>query len=170
MRYSTYVRGMVAGMAGGVAATAMMYLSGAGIFAALGWPANTSFLMIGNSAAAFFARLGVALTGGVSLGIGLYCLIGLALGVTFGIALVRLERGALFSLKKRVVLSILFVEVMSLPLRVAAVLALKMSAAGAVMLFSLSIVDHLVYGLVLGVITSYGIGNAARYKPAKFAL
>ncbi len=160
MRYSIFIRGLIAGMVGGLAGTMLMYLFGAGIFAFLGWPTNTSISIIGESAAAFFASRGVRLVGGASLGIWLYYLIGLLLGAMMGIAVVGLEPLRLGSLQKRVVFSILFVEVMSLPMLVAGSLALKMSIASTAQWFSISFVMHLVYGLVLGVITSYGVGGS----------
>lgn len=159
MRHSNFVQGIIAGMVGGLAGSISMYLFGAGIFALLGWPANTSFSIIGNSAAAFFSKLGVTLAGGSSLGMKLYYLIGLTLGAMLGLAVVSLEPLHMASLKKRVGLSILFVEVMSLPLLAAGTLALKMSAADTTLWFGISFVMHLVYGLVLGVVTSYGVGS-----------
>src|SRR3990172_8429777 len=131
MKYSTFLQGMVAGMVGGLAGTILMYLVGAGIFALLGWPANTPFSIIGDSAAAFFSKLEVTLAGGPSLGLRLYFLIGLILGEMLGVAVVSLKSLQLASLKKRVGLSILYVEVMSLPLLAAGTLALKMSATDA---------------------------------------
>ncbi len=166
MKYSTFIRGTVTGMVGGLAGTISMYLSGAGIFMFLGWPASTSFTIIGDSAAAFFSTLGVALAGGSSLGMRLYFLIGLALGAILGVASVSLEPLHLASPKKRVGLSILYVEVMSLPLLAAGTLALKMSAADAVLWFGISFIMHLVYGLVLGVITSYWVGGAVLHSAA----
>jgi len=166
MRYSTFIRGMIAGIAGGLAGTISMYLFGAGIFSLLGWPADTSVSIIGDSAAAFFSKLGVVLSGGAFLGTRLYYLIGLTLGAMLGVAVASLEPLRLASLKKRVGLSILYVEVMSLPLLAAGVLALKMSAADTVFWFGISFVMHLVYGLVLGVVTSYGMERVARDNPA----
>src|SRR5512133_865072 len=128
MRYSILTRGMIAGMVGGLAGTVSMYLFGAGIFALLGWPANTSVSTIGDSGAAFFSMFGITLTGGSPLGLRLYYLIGLTLGTVLGAAAASLESLRLASLKKRVVFSILFVEVMSIPLLAAGSLALKMSA------------------------------------------
>lgn len=156
MRYSTFIRGTVTGMVGGLAGTYLMYLFGACIFALLGWPANTSFTIIGDSAAAFFSNLGVVLTGGSVLGLRLYFLIGLTLGAMLGVAMVSLKLLQLASPKKKVELSVLYVEVMSLPLLVAGTLALKMSAADAALWFGISFIMHLVYGLVLGMIMSYG--------------
>jgi hypothetical protein len=162
MKYTTLIRGMIAGMVGGLAGTFLMYLFGAVFFSLLGWPVNTSFSIIGDSAAAFFSKLGVALAGGASLGMRLYYLIGLALGAVLGIAVVSLEPLRVASLKKRVGLCILYVEVMSLPLLAAGTLALRMNAADAALWFSISFVMHLVYGLVLGVVTSYGVGAVVR--------
>lgn len=166
MRHSTFIRGMIAGIVGGLAGTISMYLFGAGIFSLLGWPADTSVSIIGDSAAAFFSKLGIALSGGAFLGIRLFYLIGLTLGAMPGVAVASLEPLRLASLKKRVGLSILYVEVMSLPLLAAGILALKMSAADAVLWFGISFVMHLVYGLVLGVVTNFGMGREVRDSPA----
>jgi hypothetical protein len=166
MRRSTFIRGMIIGMAGGLAGTISMHLFGTGIFALLGWPADTSFSIIGDSAAAFFSKLGVSLSGGPPLGMRLYYLIGLTLGAMLGIAVASLEPLRLASLKKRVGLSILYVEAMSLPLLGAGILALEMSAADAALWFGISFVMHLVYGLVLGVVTSYGMRRVVRVSPA----
>ena len=152
MRYPALLRGMIAGMVGGLAGNISMGLVGAGIFNLLGWPANTSFTIIGDSAAAFFSKLGIALAGGVALGVGLYFLIGLLFGASLGLAVGGIEPLRHLSGKKKVGLSILFVEVLSLPLLAAGSLALKMNAASAGLWFSISFVMHLVYGLVLGLI------------------
>lgn len=171
MQYSTLVRGTIAGMVGGLAGTISMYLFGAGIFTLLGWPANTPFAIIGDLAAVFFSSLGIALVGSDSLGMRLYYLIGLTLGAIPGIAVVSLEPLHLASLKKKVGLSILFVEVISLPLLAAGSLALKMSTADAALWFSISFAMHLVYGLVLGMVTSYGLAwsRTARRDPAEYS-
>jgi hypothetical protein len=159
---STFMRGMIAGMAGGLAGTLAMYLFGVCLFALLGWPANTSLIIIGDSAAAFFAKLGIELSGGVPLGLSLYCLIGLVMGAAFGIAAVCLAPLQRASLKKMSWLGVLYVEVLSVPLLLAGSFALEMKVADAALWFGISVVMHLVYGLVLGAVTSYGVGNAVR--------
>jgi hypothetical protein len=156
MRHSKLIQGMITGMLGGLAGTILMYLFGAAIFALLGWPASTSFSIIGDSAAAIFTKLGSDQSGGPSLGMLLYCLIGLILGAMWGVAGVCLETLRQASLRKRLSLSVLYVEAMSVPLLVAGTLALEMSASDAALWFSISFVMHLVYGLVLGVVMSYG--------------
>jgi hypothetical protein len=144
-------------MVGGLAGTISMYLFGAGIFMLMGWPANTSFTIIGDSAAAFFSKLGIALTGGASLGMRLYFLIGIILGAILGAAMASLEAFYQASPMKRVWISILYVEAMSLPLLAAGTLALNMSSADAILWFGISFVMHLVYGLVLGLVMNYGL-------------
>jgi hypothetical protein len=153
---------MIIGMVGGLAGTISMHLFGVGIFTLLGWPPDTSFSIIGDSAAAFFSKLGVFLAGGGSLGRRVYYLIGLTLGAMLGVAVAYLETLQLASHQKRVGLSILYVEIMSLPLLAVGILALEMSAANAVLWFGISFVMHLVYGLVLGIVTSYWTGAWSR--------
>jgi hypothetical protein len=128
-----------------------MQLFGMGIFILLGWPADTSFLIIGDSAAAFFSSLGIRLAGGAPLGMLLYYLIGLALGAVLSIAAIRWAPFRSVSLRKGVILSIIYVEAMSLPLLVAGALSLKMVPVDAILWFCISFVMHLVYGLVMGV-------------------
>ena len=96
----------------------------------------------------------------------LYYLVGLTLGAMLGMMVVSLESLHLHSFKKRVGFSILFVEVMRFPLLAAATLSLKMSPAGAALWFGISFVMHLVYGLVLGMVTSYGVGGVVPGSPA----
>lgn len=159
MRHSSFVRGIITGMVGGLAGTISMYLFQIGIFTILGWPVNTSFSIIGNSAVAFLSKMGITLAGGASLGGRIYCVIGLTLGTMLGVAVTNLEPLRQTSLKKRVELSILYVEAMSLPLLTLGTLALKMSTVDAILWFGISSIMHLVYGLVLGMVTSYGVGR-----------
>lgn len=157
MKTSTFLRGMIAGMLGGVAGTFVMYLFGAGIFILLGWATNTSITIIGNSAAAFFAKLGIQMAGGAALGVRLYYLIGLLMGAAFGIAAVglRLFRGA--SPWKMMGLGILYVEVLSLPLLAAGIYGLNMPLRDAALWIAISAVMHMVYGIVLGIVTHLGV-------------
>jgi hypothetical protein len=57
-------------------------------------------------------------------------------------------------------LGVLYVEIASQPLLVAAALILRMTGAEAAQWFGISFVMHLVYGLVLGLIVHYGLHTA----------
>ncbi len=157
----TFTRGIVVGLAGGLAGTIAMHLFGVGIFLAMGQPTSISFSIIGDAAASFFARLGVELAGGAPLGMVVFYLLGLALGVTFVALVLRIDAFRMDSIKKGVGLGILFVEAMSLPMLVTATLLLQMPASAAALWFGVSAVMHLVYGGVLGAVVSYGLRPAA---------
>jgi hypothetical protein len=149
-------------MAGGLAGTFAMYLFGAGIFLILGWPTNTSVMIIGDSAAAYFDNFGIELAGGAPLGLRLYTLIGLAMGAGFGIGVVWLEALQRAALRKMAWLGILYVEILSVPLLAAGALALGMNFSAAALWFCISFVMHMVYGLVLGIVTYMGVRNKER--------
>ncbi len=148
------IRGIFIGAIGGLVGTIVMDLFGAAMFLALGGPASLSFSIIGDAAAAFFAMLGIAIAGGTPLGALLHYLIGLALGGILGVAVVRIKVLRVDSLKKGIALGILFVEVMSQPLLIAAAIVLKMDASQTAQWFGVSFVMHLVYGGVLGAIVA----------------
>ncbi len=93
--------------------------------------------------------------GGVPLGVVAYCLIGLALGPVLAIIVWNTRALGLTSMRKRVGLSILAVEIMSFPMLALAVIVLKLPPAGAAEWLGLSFVWHLVYGLVAGIVIAY---------------
>ncbi len=153
-------RGIIVGLAGGLVGTIAMHVSGVGIFLAMGKPVSISFSIIGDAAASFFSRLGVELAGGAPLGVMVFYLLGLALGVTFVALVSWIDAFRLDSIKKGVGLGILYVEVLSLPLLATATLVLEMTAAAAALWFGISVVMHLVYGAVMGAVVSYGLRSA----------
>jgi len=157
----TFTRGLIVGLAGGLAGTIAMHLFGVGIFLVMGQPTSISFSIIGDAAASFFTRLGVELAGGAPLGIVVFYLLGLALGVTFVALVLRIDAFRLNSIKKGVGLGILYVEVLSLPLLATATFVLNMTAAATALWFGISVVMHLVYGAVMGAVVSYGLRSAA---------
>ena len=130
-RPKSATRGVSLGLIGGLLGTVVMDLFGAGLFVALGSPATLSFAVIGDAAAGFFAMLGISLAGGVPLGALLHYLIGLGLGGIFGAAVSQLAPLRALSTWKGVGLGVLYVEVMSQPLLVAAALILHETISSA---------------------------------------
>jgi hypothetical protein len=157
----TFTRGIIVGLAGGLAGTIAMHVFGVGIFLVMGEATNISFSIIGDAAARFFARLGIDLAGGTPLGMVVFYLLGLALGVTFVALVLRIDAFRLDSIKKGVGLGILYVEVLSLPLLAIATFVLNMSAGATALWFGVSVVMHLAYGAVMGAVVSYGLRPAA---------
>ena len=161
---STFSRGISVGLIGGLAGTIAMHLIGVGIFLVMGEPTSISFPIIGDAAASFFAMLGVELAGGAPLGMVVFYLLGLALGVTFVGLVSRIDALRLDSIKKGVGLGILYVEVLSVPLLAMATFVLHMSATATALWFGVSVVMHLAYGAVMGAVVSYGLRSAATIR------
>lgn len=161
----TLTKRMVVGSIGGLLGTLVMALFGVGIFLIMGGPASLAFSFIGDAAAGFLHMVGIEMTGGVSLGVVLYCLIGLALGILFVVAVSDINALRVDSMKKGVGLGILSVEIMSQPMLVAAAIILKLTASEMAQWGSVSFVMHLVYGSVLGAVVSRGLraATAARH-------
>lgn len=166
VRNASLIKGMEVGLMGGLVGTIVMDLFGAGIFLVMGGPASLSFPIIGDAAAGFFSMLGIEIAGGALLGAVLHYLIGLAFGLIFGAAVSYIHALQLDSTKKGVGLGILFVEVMSLPLLAAAAIILKMTPSETAQWFGISFVMHLLYGLVLGLVVTYGLRSAPAAQQA----
>lgn len=154
MRNAPLRRHIVWGLAGGLVGTIAMDLFGAGLFLIMGQPMNLSFSIIGDAAAGFLAMLGQTVAGGAPLGAVLHYLIGLGLGGLLGAAVARIAAWPADSVLKGVGLGILYVEIMSQPLLAAAAVILRMTTTETLLWFGVSIVMHLVYGLILGVAVS----------------
>jgi hypothetical protein len=152
MRNPSLIRAVIAGLLGGLAGDIAMQLLGAGIFALLGWPLDTSFRIIGDAVVAFFPVFDVQLVGATLVGVLTNVLIGGGLGAILGVLVVRWKRLAMSSLKKGILISIVYVEVMSVPLLTVGSLSLGMTARSTATWCGISFVLHLVYGVVLGAV------------------
>jgi hypothetical protein len=160
MGSSARTKGLVFGLVAGLTATIVIDLITMGVLPFMGLPADGGFSVIGDTAAGFFSLLGVNVTGGVPLGVVLHYLIGLALGVIFGAGVTRVNALRLNSAKKGVGLGILYTEVISLPILVMPPIILKWTASDAAQWFGFSFVMHAIWGIVLGVVVSYGLRSA----------
>jgi len=161
LRNTTFTRGIVVGLIGGLIGTIIMDLFGVGLILTMGAPASISFAIIGDATAGFFSMLGITIAGGLPLGAAVHYLIGPVFGAIFGAAASRIDTVRAGSIQKVVGLGILYVELMSLPLLGAAALILKMTASASAQWFGISFVMHLVYGIGLGLITYYGLRSSA---------
>jgi len=152
MSNAILTKGMVTGLVGGLLATIVIDLVVVGVFPLMGTPADISFSIIGDTAAGFFALFGLAIAGGVPLGLVVHYLTGIWLGVIFGAVVSHSDALRVDSVKKGAGLGILYTEVVSLPILATAPIILKMTASDAVQWFGVSFVMHLVYGMVLGIV------------------
>lgn len=154
---ATLARGLVVGFIGGLVVTIVMDLVLVGMLSAVGVPAVVSFATIGDTAAGFFALLGISMAGGVPLGAIVHYLLGLILGMLFGAAVSQAAGLRLGTIKKGIVLGIIYIEVISQPIAAMAPLILKMTSTETLQWFGASFAMHLIWGAVLGFVVSYGL-------------
>jgi hypothetical protein len=159
-------RGMVWGLIGGFVGTIVMDLVLIGMLSAAGLPAVISFSTIGDTAAGFFALIGIEIAGGVPLGAAVHYLLGLVLGAIFGTAVAQVDALRVDATKKGVVLAVLYIEVLSQPILATSPVILKMTASETLQWFGVSAVMHLIWGVVLGVVVSHGsrLATAAKHR------
>jgi hypothetical protein len=164
MKNVTLARGMILGLIGGLAATVVIDVITVGVLPFMGAPADSGFAIIGDTAAGFFSLLRVDAAGGVLVGAVFHYLVGLALGVVFGTAVTHVDVLHLNSVKKGLGLGILYTEVISLPILVMPPIILKWTTPAAAQWFGFSFVMHAIWGVVLGVVVSYGLGLVTAAK------
>jgi hypothetical protein len=157
MSYAALAKGAGLGVVGGLAGTVAMDLAMAGTFWALGLSPLAGFPIIGDTAAGFFALLGVNIAGGLPLGMAVYYLLGAVLGGAYGAAASRVDALRADTIKKGVLLAVVYIEVLSQPIALTAPLILKMPASEALTWLGMSAGMHLIWGIVLGFVVSYGL-------------
>ena len=153
-------KGLVLGLIAGLVATIVIDLIMMGFLLFTGQPADDGFAVIGDTMAGFFSLFGIDVAGGVPPGVVWHYLIGLALGVIFGAAVTRFDALRLNSMKKGVGLGILYTEVISMPILVMPPIILKWTASAVARLFGFYFVMHAIWGILLGVVVSYGLRSA----------
>jgi hypothetical protein len=161
----TLASGIGWGLLGGLAGTLTMDLVLMGTLSALGLPALTCFSIVGDTVARFFSILGIQMAGGVPTGAAAHYLIGPLVGAIFGAAVARIDTLRPDTLKKSILLAILYVEILSQPILATAPLLLTMTAPQAVQWFGGAFGMHLICGVVLGAVVSFGFRSASS-RPA----
>ena len=157
----TFAQAMALGLFGGLAGTVVMDLVLAGLFSAVGMPTDLTFSFIGDTAAIFFSRIGLFVSGGVPLGAGVHYLIGPMLGLIFGGVVFRVPALKGASLPRGTLLGILYIEIISQPILMTAPVLRSMTGSEALQWFGLSFFMHLICGAVLGLVVNYGLRSAA---------
>ena len=158
-------RGIVWGLIGGLVGTIVMDVVLVAALAAMGLPADTSFSIIGDTAAGVFALLGFEIAGGSPLGAAMHYLLGLGLGAIFGVAVTQVDLVRATTIKKGIALGIVYIEVVSQPILAASPLVLQMTTAETIQWFGICACMHLIWGAVLGGLVGYRLrapGNVAR--------
>lgn len=167
---TSFARGLGWGLIGGLAGTAVMDLVLMGALSALGSPALTCFSIVGNTVARFFSIQSMDMAGAIRLGVATHYLVGPLLGSIFGMVVARVEALRVNTLKKSILLAILYVEILSQPLLATTPILLKMTLPVTLQWYGGSFVMHLMLAVVLGVVVERGLRHesASRSKPNNF--
>ena len=159
---ASFSRGLTWGLIGGLAGTLVMDLVLMGALSALGSPALTCFSIVGNTVARFFSMQAVEAGRAIQLGVTAHYLIGPLFGAIFGAVVARVEALRVNTLKKSILLAIIYIEILSQPILATTPILLKMSAPATLQWYGGSFVMHLMLAVVLGAVTGYGL----RQEPA----
>ena len=164
MKKATLTRGLGWGLMGGFVGTIAMNLVLVGMLSAAGLPVTAPFSTIGDTAAGFFALIGRPMAGGFPLGLTVYYLLGLVLGGIFGATVARVDALKVNTLKRGIVFAVLYAEILSQPILATSPIILKMPTSETLQWFGMSAVMHLIWGIVLGIVVSYGLRLATTAK------
>ena len=162
---TNWTKGVIVGLAGGLAATIAIDILTVSVLPLTGAPAAGGFILIGDTAAAFFAFFGRQVAGGVPLGLFFHYIIGVALGGLFGGVAFRIAALRTASRLKMVGLGVLYTELISIPILILPPIILKMAKPDIMQWLSFCVVMHGIFGLVLGLVTSYGLRAVGRARP-----
>ena len=145
------------GVMGGLVGTLVMDLILMGALSAVGLPIFTCFSIVGNTVARLISMQGMELAGSILLGAAAHYLIGPLIGAIFGVIITRFDALRADTLKKGIVLAVLYVEIVSQPILATTPILLKMTGPETWQWFSISFVMHMIWGVVLGAVVSHGL-------------
>ncbi len=152
----TSFRGMGWGLVAGLAGTVAMDVTLLAGLPALGIPADTCYQTIGSTVRQFFSLLGISLSGDVILGVATYHIIGPLLGALYRLVVSRVSALQRATLKKNLIYAVLYAEVLSQIILTITPVLLSMSAQETILWYAGSFVVHMIWGIVMGVVTYYG--------------
>ncbi len=149
--------GMGWGLIGGLAGTMVMDILLMGALWAVSLPVVFCYSLVGDTLARFLSLLGVSMAGGIPTGVAAHYVIGPLVGLLFGIAVVMIPSLRVDTLKKCIIISILYAEILSQPLLAMTPLLLKLDTMTVVLWFGGSFVMHMILAVVLSSVVGYGL-------------
>ncbi len=160
-------RGMGWGFIGGLTGTIVMDGLLMVAFLALKLPALSCFSIVGDTVSQLFSKLGLQVADGIPTGIAAHYLIGPLFGVLFGVIMAKFPALRLITLKRTLLVAIIYVEIFSQPILVTTPILLRMTTFEILQWYCGSFVMHLTMAVVLGAIMWYGKSHNPRANPNK---
>ncbi len=148
-----FCRGIGFGLLGGFAGTALMDVI-----------IVSTFLIAGEPGDSFFAMVGEKLGGGAVIGIGLHNLVGLTGGFMFASLVQSVNTLAIDTRRKGLLLGI---SVGAITIPVGCIPLAIWLGKPILIVVAFSAIPHMVYGIVLGLIVSYGLLSYIQPKERK---
>jgi hypothetical protein len=153
----SFSSGLEWGLIGGLAGTMIMDMILMGALSAVGLPALTCFSIVGNTVARFFSIQSLEMARAIQMGIATHYIVGPVIGAIFGIVVARVTALRVNTLKKSILLAILYVEILSQPLLATTPILLKMTMPVTLQWYGGSFVMHLILAVVLGSVVGLGL-------------
>ena len=160
-------QGIAWGCLGGLAGTLVMDILLMGVLLALKQPALLCFSIVGDTVSHFLALFGAQIAGGVPTGVVTHYVVGPLFGILFGALVTGWGALQVTSVKKCVLLAVVYVEVLSQPILVTTPILLKMKTAATLLWFGGSFIMHLIMSIILGLIVGYGLRPASLVTPRR---
>ncbi len=152
-------RGIGLGLLGGFLGTLVMDIFLAAALTAFGKPAFMCFTLVGNTAASFFSIRGAGELEIILIGVAAHYLIGPLAGAFFGIVMARVTRLQNLTRRDTLVLSIVYIEILSQPILATAPLLLNWTTELTLLWYGGSYIMHFILGCILAVVINVGFRN-----------
>ena len=154
---TSFSRGLGWGLIGGLAGTIIMDLVLMGALSAVGLPALTCFSIVGNTVARLFSMKNMEIVSVIQLGVVTHYLVGPLFGAIFGTLVTQVQALQANTLKKSIILAIIYIEILSQPILATAPILLKMTVPAIMQWYGGSTIMHLIMAVVLGSVVGYGL-------------
>jgi hypothetical protein len=153
--HAALLKGLGWGLTGGLLGTLIMDLILMAGLSIAKLSAFTCFAIVGDTVGRFLSNRGVEVSGGIETGVAAHYLLGPVIGGIFGIAMTHIRAIRIASPKKRILLAVVYVQIVSQPILATTPILLGMTTPQMLQWFGISMVMHLIYGLALGIFTNY---------------
>lgn len=152
-----FSKGLGWGLIGGAVGTLIMDLVLMGAFAIARLPLLACFSIVGDTVATIFSIQSIENSRAIRLGVLTHYLIGPVIGAIFGTVIMRVKALQVNTIKKSVLLAILYVEILSQPLLASTPILLKMALPAILQWYCGALGMHLIAGAVIGAVVGHGL-------------
>jgi hypothetical protein len=161
--------GIIWGCLGGIAGTMLMDILLMAILTVFGQPTFWCFSIVGGTVARWMAMVSIQVGSGIPTGVVAHYIIGPLVGLLYGAAVTRFQPLSGGSLKKNLIVSFVYVEILSQPILASAAILLKMTTLLTWLWFVGSFFMHLIFSFVLGFLVWYGFRRNSTTRSTKLS-